>query len=157
MQCPDSSQLRTRFKKSRCAVAATSNNSLGQYSNPKWPPSISSTCFWPPALSYTFRATAGFAPGISSVGASTQSDGTRKCGLHNPGWNGAGVSGVTRVATFSQPEPCRAPYSMNQRKAVIGVSNEGVPSWSAETTGSGPTLVPPDPVMSPSCRVRRRA
>src|SRR5215213_4191449 len=40
----DPTQLRTRFKKPRCAVAATSNNSLGQYSNPKWPPSISSTC-----------------------------------------------------------------------------------------------------------------
>ena len=31
-------QPSTRSKKSRCAAAATSNNSLGQYSKPKWPP-----------------------------------------------------------------------------------------------------------------------
>src|SRR4051812_11171253 len=60
---------------------------------------------------------------------------------------------MTRVTRLIQPEPGRPPYSMNQRNAWIGASSEGVPSWSEETTGSGPVVVAGVPAISPDSSV----
>ena len=55
--------------------------------------------------------------------------GTRTCPTQAKGSKVGSPSGLVSTTRLFQPEPYRPPYSMNHRKAVWGVSADGMDAW----------------------------
>ena len=77
--------------------------------------------------------------GISSSLPVIINTGTSINGAVINGEKATSVLGITRVMLFFQPVFHWPPWSINQRKAWMGVSKEGFVCWSEDTTAMGPS------------------